>query len=99
MFVANFSSVLLLFENLNSHVVDGCVVEHDDASVGTGFDVNAAVFAELIVAAAEIVANGLNSYVEFIGYLMCGTVGQAVFEPAEFVESDCLSHIVIGFMG
>ena len=59
--------VLLLFENIHSHIIDCGVVKYNDTTIWAGLDVYAAVFAEIVVAAAEIVAYGLNSDVELVG--------------------------------
>lgn len=82
----------LFFENFNSHLVDGRVIENDDAAVGTRFYMNTTVLAKIVVAAAKIITNGLNCSVELICDLVHRTVGQAVFETTKFVECDCLCH-------
>ncbi len=78
--------VLLLFEDFDSHVVDGGVVKNNDASVRSRLNVYTAVFAKFVVAAAEVVSDGLDGYVELVGNLMSRAVGQTVFEAAEVVE-------------
>ncbi len=85
-FVLFLFSGILFFENLDSHVVDSGVVENNDTAVGTRFDVHSDILAELIVHAAEVVTNGLNGRVEFVGDTCCCTVGQTVFESAKLVE-------------
>ena len=67
--------LILFFENLHGHIVDGRVVEDYDTAVGTRLDVETAVFTEFIVVAAEIVAYGLDGYIQFIGDTVHGTVG------------------------
>lgn len=57
---------VLRLENLYGHIVDCGVVENNDAPVRSGFDVNAAIFAKLVVRAAEVVANSLGCYVQTI---------------------------------
>mgnify|MGYP007081723789 CR=1 FL=1 len=92
-----FSVLVFLFlEDFDGHIVDCGVVKDNDTTVGAGFDVYAAVFAEIVVAAAEVVAYGLNCDVEFVGDAMHRTVGQTVFEFAQIVEADSLSHDGIG---
>lgn len=86
-------------KNFKGHIVDGGVVKNDNASVGTRFDVNAEIFAKFIVCAAEIVANGLNGYIKFVGNAVHRTIGKTVFELTEFVESDCLAHNLESFEG
>ena len=65
---------LLFLENLYSHIIDSGVVKDYDATVGTRFDMNAAILAEFVVAAAEIVAYGLNCGMEFVSDAVGGTV-------------------------
>ena len=84
----------LFLEDFYGHVVDSSVVKHYDASVRSWFDVYATVFAKFIVAAAEIVANGLNGYVEFVGDFVGRSVGQTVLQAAQLVECDCLNSDV-----
>ena len=88
--------VLLLFENIHSHIIDCGVVKYNDTTIWAGLDVYAAVFAEIVVAAAAIVAYGLDSDVELVGDAVHRTVGQTVFEFAQIVETDGLSHDGIG---
>ena len=83
---------LLLLQDFNSHVVDSGIVEDNDAAVGTGFDVDALVFAVFVVATAEVVTYTLHGHVEFVGNAVHRTVGQAVFEATELVECDCFCH-------
>ena len=78
--------VVVGLDDFNGHVVDGGVVENDNAAVGTGFDVNATIFAELIVASAKVVAHGLNGCVQFVCDLTSSAIGQAVFDATELVE-------------
>lgn len=89
-----------LFDDLKSHIVDSGVVKHYDATVGTGLDVYTHIFAKFVVAAAEVVSNGLYGCVKTIGNLMCCAVGQTVLDSTKFVESDCFSHnnvILVGY--
>lgn len=81
-------------EDFNGHVVDCAVIKNYDAAVGTRFYVNTTVLTEIIVAAAEIVAYGLNGGVEPVCNLMHRAVGKAVLKTTEFVEGDCLGHIL-----
>lgn len=83
---------LRLTEYIASHIIYCSVIEHYDAAARSGFDVHTAVFAKLVVAAAEVVAHGLHSDVELVGDAVHATVGQAVFEAAEIVESDGFCH-------
>lgn len=84
--------VVLLLKDFYSHIIDSGVIEHYETSVGTRFDMHADVLAELIVDAAEIVANGLNCEIQLVGDTMGGAVGQTVFESAKLIEGDCLAH-------
>ena len=93
------SVLFLLLEDLHSHVVDCGIIKHYYASVRSGFDVYTTVFTKLVVASAKVVADGLDGYIEFVCDLMCGSIWEAVLEAAEFVESNSLSHVSLGFMG
>lgn len=88
--------LVLLLEYFYCHIVDSRIVKNNDTTVGTGFDVYTLVFAKVVVAATEVVAYGLDSNIEFVGYAVHGAIGQAVFEGAQFVESDCLCHNGMG---
>jgi len=87
-----YSVDLLGFQNLNGHVIDCGIIKHNDAAVGSWFNVDTDIFAEFIIAATEVVSDGLYGYVEFISNLMSCAIGQAVFDATELVESDCFSH-------
>ena len=84
--------LFVFFKDLDSHIVNCGVVENHDSSIGSRLDVHSGVFPEFIVASAEIVAYGLNGYIELIGNLMGGSVGKTVFNTAEFIECDSFSH-------
>ena len=86
------SVLFLLFEDIESHVVDRGIVENHDAAIGSRLDVHSGIFPELVVASAEVVSYGLYGYIELVGDLVCRTVGQAVFESAQLVECNSLSH-------
>ena len=86
------SILVLLLEDFESHIVDSGVVEYHDAAIGSRLDMNSGVFAELIVASAEVVSYGLYGYIELVGDLVCRSVGQAVFELAQLIECNSLSH-------
>jgi len=81
------------FQNLDGHVIDSCIIENNNASVGTGFDVYATVLAKVVVAATEVVAYCLNRYVQLVGDSVHRAVGKAVFETTQVVKGDGLSHI------
>ena len=85
-------SVFVFFEDFDGHIVNCRVVEHNNAAVRTRFDVNALIFAEIVVAAAEIVAYSLYGDVEFVGDAVHRTIWQTVFKAAQLVEGDCLTH-------
>lgn len=70
-----FGLLFLLFEDFESHVVDSRVIENNDATVRTRFDMNAYIFTKVVVAAAEVVAYGLNSDVEFVSDFVHRTIG------------------------
>ena len=55
---------LLLLENFHSHIVDSAVIKNNNTTVGPGFYMYTTVFAEIVITAAKVVANGLNSGVE-----------------------------------
>ncbi len=57
-----------------------------------------AIFAKVVVDAAEVVAHGLYSGVELVGYFVHRAVGQTVLEAAQFVEGDSLRHNSKSFM-
>ena len=83
---------LRLTEYIASHIVYCSVIENYDATARSGFDVYTAVFAKLVVAAAEVVAHGLYGDIEAVGDAVHATVGQTVFEAAEIVEGDGFCH-------
>ena len=56
---------------------------------------NAAVFAEVIVTATEIISYSLNGCIEFVRNLVHGAIRQSVLEATEFVEAYSLCHISI----
>ena len=87
----------LLFEDFKSHVIDSGIIKYNNTSVGTRFNVDTGVFTKLIVCATEVIAYGLNCYVEFVCYLMDGSFGEACLEFSQFVERDWLAHRVSGF--
>lgn len=84
--------LVLFFKNLDSHIIDCGVIQNNDATVGTRFDMHSGVFAKLIVYAPEIIANCLNGDIEFICDTMGRAIWQTVFESAELVECDCLDR-------
>ena len=53
---------------------------------------HALVLAEVIVAAAKLIADGLYGDIKFVGDAVHRTVGPAVFEGTQLVEGDCLCH-------
>ena len=86
--------LVLLLEDLDSHIIDGSVVKHHDSPIRPGLNVHTDVLTELIVYTSEIVADGLYSKVKFVGDAASGSVGQTVFESAKFVECDGFAHTI-----
>ena len=87
--------VFQLLEDFNGHIVDSAVIENYDTAVGTRFYVNTTVLTEIIIAATEIVAYGLNGCVQFVCYLVHRAVGKTVFEATELVESYSFGHTTV----
>ena len=77
--------IVLLFKNLNGHVVDSGIIKNYNTAVGTRLDMNATVFTEFVVGATEVVAYGLNCSVEFVSDLSYRAIGQAVFDTAKLL--------------
>ncbi len=85
---------VLFFKNLYGHIIDGGVVEHDNSSVRARLNVHSCILAELIVNTAEVVSHCLHRNVELVGDTVSGSIRQTVFEFAQFIECDCLAHIL-----
>lgn len=86
--------LVLLLQDLHSHIIDGSVVKHDKTAVGTRLDVDSLVLAILVVDASEVVAYRLYCHIELVSYAMCRAIGQTVFESAELIEGDGFAHLV-----
>lgn len=87
------SLCFLGLQDFDCHIVYCAVIENDDATVGSGLDVYAAIFAEVVVASTEVVADCLYCSVQTVSNLMHGSVGETVFETTQFVEGYSLCHI------
>ena len=85
----------LFFENLDSHIVDCRIVEHNNPAVRTRFDMHTAVLSECIVRAAKVISYCLYVYVKTVGNAVHCAVRQTVFDATQFVDSNVFDIVIL----